>query len=164
MSAASTLEVSTPHRWSRVAWILPLLALLAVVAWYATHPTALPAPQQATEATAPAGTPVYVGMFSADDRTLTVRGIDIEVEGGEASPLICRGGNLAVTTEATAFCTETVDAETGATLQPGDQLVLEVTGDAGATVAVQAPQVSFREGMQFGTSETGRPATITVLD
>lgn len=163
MSAASTLEVSTPPRWSRVAWILPLVALLAVLAWYATHPTALPAPEAAAEATAPAATPVYVGMFSAGDRSLAVRGIDIDVEGGEATAIICRAGNLGVTTEATAFCSETVDA-VGAALEPGDQLVLEVTGESGATVEVAAPQVSYREGMQFGTSQTGRPVTVTVLD
>lgn len=163
MSAASALEVSTPPRWSRVAWILPLVALLAVLAWYATHPTALPAPETTAEATAPSGTPVYVGMFSAGDRSLTIRSIDVDVEGGAATAIICRAGNLGVTTEATAFCRETVDA-VGAALEPGDQLVLEVTGDAGATIAVEPPRVSYREGMQFGTSVTGRPVTVTVLD
>lgn len=91
-----------------------------------------------------------------------LRTIDVDVDQGEAEPRICRGGSLGVTTHADSFCSA-VDPARGATLRPGDQLVLEVTGEAGDTVRVTAPHVAFREGGQWGEGSTGRPVELTIL-
>lgn len=164
MSApSSALQVRSSSRWSRLTWLLPVAALLIVFAWYATHATPLPEPGSPVEATTPADAPVYVGMMGPGERTLTLREVGVQVTGGDARAQICRGGSLGITTEADTFCSDLEDAA-GATLEPGDQLVLQVVGSSGATVTTEPLRVSYREGLQFGEGETGRAVEVTVLE
>lgn len=163
MPAPSALQVSPSRRWSGVAWLVPVAALVAVLAWYATHPERLPATGSRVEATTPDGVPLYVGMVRVPERTLTLRSVEVAAEGGQVRPVICRAGSLGVTTEAEAFCSEVEDAA-GATLGPGDQLALEITGSAGSTVTTGVLQVDYREGVQFGDGSAGRPVSVEILD
>lgn len=148
--------------WARWALVVLALAALGLAAWYTQHPTPLPEPGATVEATAQAGASTYVGVLAAGDRTLHLRSVSVDVEGGDLVSLVCRDGAVAVTTDPTPFCSS-VDEAAGATLNPGDQLMLEVTGDAGS-VQVGPTAVDFREGIQWGTGTTGRPITLTILD
>lgn len=155
------LEVTRP-RSARLLWALPVVALAGAFAWYASHPAPLPPTGPTASTSAPAEVPVYVGMLGPTERELVLRGISLDVEGGSAVALVCRSGSVGVTEDAESFC-DALDPAEGRTLLPGDQLVLEVSGPAGAAVTVTAPRVSFREGAQWGHGTTGRPVALSVL-
>lgn len=162
MTADAPLRVDAAPRWSRLTWALPAVAVLAVLGWWTTHPAALPEPGSPATAAAPADVTTYVGMVAAGDRTISLRSVSVTVTGGTATPRVCRGGSISVTTRADSFC-RSIEPAAGATLHPGDQLVLLVRGHATGTVEVAAPVVAFREGLQWGRGSTGRAVELTVL-
>ncbi len=156
------------HRYSKLVWLVLVVAVGAVAAWYATHPSPLPTSTTPVTVSTPAGDPVYVGVLtpSADsDRTVTVRGIDVDPLGDlpvNVDGKVCKGGALAVTSEPETFCTSLVDAE-GASLGPGDTLVLEIYGETTGEVDLGRVRVTYREGLQWGSHVAGPPVTVTFL-
>jgi len=155
-------------RAGKLLWLVLVLAVGAVAAWYATHPSPLPTTTTAVTASTPVGEPVYVGVLSPTDgsgRTVHIRGIDVDPVG--AVPLgvdgkVCKGGALAVTSDPEAFCTRLVDAE-GASVGPGDVLVLEISGQTAGEVDLGRVRVTYRDGLQWGSDEAGPPVTVTFL-
>src|SRR3954471_13563492 len=143
----------TPSRrgWRIAAYAVILLAMLALLALVRTHPEALPTSRRrllavelrppeplATSSTrvqaeSPMGRPVYVGVYGtpADfDRTLHVSGVRVFASStSEVTivPHVCHGGSVSVTTTPATFCRAFGPTE-GATLEAGDEIVLEVTG------------------------------------
>lgn len=155
-------------RWSRLLWLALAVVVIAVAAWYATHPTPLPTTAATVTASTPVGEPVYVGVLAPtaeEDRTLVVRGFDVDATGDVPVDLqakICRGGAIAVTSEPETFCTSLVNA-VGTSIGPGDVLVLEISSTSAGEVELGRVHVTYREGLQWGSSEAGPPVTVTFL-
>ena len=154
-------------RWSRLPWLVLAVLLVAVAGWYVTHPNPLPTTSAVLTATTPVGEPVYVAVLAPgyQDRTLVVRGIDVDPTGEVPVGVegkVCLGGSIAVSSDPEAFCTSLVDAE-GTSVGPGDVLVLEITGDTPGEVDLGQVRVSYREGLQWGSSLAGPPVTVTFL-
>jgi len=148
------MALHRPRRLPRWWWA-PVGALgLVLLGWWMTHPQDLPTDEDGATTTTKAGRPVFVGLTSGDDaRTLTIRGVELgdAAEGATVEVLVCRGGRITVTADASPFCEELVDAD-GAELDlPGDQLLVSVTADEATTVSLADLEVSFREGIQWGS-------------
>ena len=67
-----------------------------------------------------------------------------------------------MTSDPTTFCTRLVDAE-GATVSPGDVLVLELTSTLPGEVLVDRVRLSYRDGLQWATQEVGPQVEVTFL-
>lgn len=165
MSAVGSALGVTRPRWFRFAWIPALLVLGAFAVWYFTHAAPLPDPRPTISGSTPSGSPVYVGVLNGEtDRDLVLRDLEYRVTGGTAEAMICRDGGVSVTTQADSFCTDVVEATPGITLGPGDQLIYAVNGSPGDTVEVSAVEVHYRDGLRFGSDQTGARVVITILD
>ena len=167
--AGGALQVRRRPRVRFAGWGLGLLVLAAVVWWVSTHPAALPTSTTTIRASTPVGQPVFIGVFTASaesDRTLNLSGVKIfatsTVEDVEITPHLCRGGSVAVTADPAPFCTE-MDGTEDTTMGPGDEIVLEVSGPAPGTVAIDRIRVAYREGVQWGTQGAGSPALVTLI-
>ena len=81
LGAPGLPRISLQSRASRLALSgLALLLLVGWFLWYATTPEDLPTNDRAVSASGVAGTPLYVGMFSASDdfdRTLRISGVKV---------------------------------------------------------------------------------------
>jgi len=160
----------TPSRrgWRITAYVVFLLAMLAVLAWVSTHPKALPTSTTRVQARTPVGEPVYVGVFgtSADfDRTLHVSGVRVFASStAEVSivPHVCHGGSVSVTTTPNTFC-GTFGPTEGATLKAGDEVVLEVAGDVPGVVEIDRVRIAYRDGLQWATQDAGAPSQVSIL-
>lgn len=157
-----------PRRRVRQAVGAVVAALLAVlVIWYVNSPSDLPTTDSPVNASATAGTPVYVGVFAADqdfERSLRLSGVKVHTTANtqvDVVPHLCRDGSVAVTTEPDAFCGELVNPE-GQTFESGDSIVLEVSSDKTAIAVIDAVRLGFREGLQWGTREAGAPAIVRI--
>ena len=145
------------------------LLVVALGAWYVNTPTPLPVAPNTIQAATPVDQPVYVGVFApsaAFGRMLTLSGIKVSTTSNtelSVVPLLCRGGTLGVTTDPTRFCDELVNPE-GERFGPGDDIVLEITGDRSAVAVIDRIRVGFREGLRWGTEEAGAPVVVRVLD
>jgi hypothetical protein len=156
------LEVRRSRGWLAL-WAVPLAALVAVGAWYATHPEPLPRSDEAVTASTPVDVPVYIGIFTPTGRTLDISGVRVRQSGDAAvGVLVCRDGTLSVTTDPDTFCTLLDDA-LGAELTPRDQLLLSVSATAPGPVSIDRVEVSYRDGLQWGTDEAGQPVVVNVL-
>jgi len=150
-------------------WLLVVAVVLAVVAWYVTHPPALPRSAETVVASSPAGEAVYVGVYAPtvdSRRTLRIREVTVTTEGDvpvEVTSLVCEGGAINVTSDPSTFCTNLVDAE-GATISPGDVLVLELTSSLPGEVLVDRVRLSYRDGLQWAAQEVGPQVKVTFLD
>lgn len=160
-------------RPSRTGWRVALYAavlavLLAVAGWVSTHPEALPTTDTTVQAETPEGTPVYIGVFGtpADfDRTLHVSGVRIFADATSdvtIVPHVCHGGSVNVTSTPQSFCSELGPTE-GATLGAGDEIVLEVVGDAPGVVDVDRVRIAYRDGLQWATQDAGARSRISIL-
>lgn len=166
---AEELEVQR-SRWSRWAWVPIAVALLVIVVWWVGHPTELPADDRPRAVTTAAGQEVYVGVLGPDhdgsDRALSIRSVDLDVDGQDvqARAWVCIGGSVGQTSDPSRFC-EDVEAAEGSTLQlgGGDQLMVSVVTEEPQTVRLDRPEVSYREGIQFATQDTGRPVVVDVV-
>jgi hypothetical protein len=163
------LQVRQRSPWLvRVAALVGIALVVAVVAYATTHPEELPTSDELVTASTPVGRPVYLGVFQADagfDRTLDVSGIKVFAESTvpvTITPHLCRGGSLGVTSEPELFCSELVDTE-GATMTAGDEVVLEVTADQPGTVSIERVRVAYRDRLQWATQFAGSPAVVTIL-
>lgn len=157
-----------------VRWLLGAgaVAAIAVVAWWVTHPAALPTTEQPRTATTAVGTTVYVGVLGPatedGERTLHVHGADVSAtDDGPAADVaawVCRGGSIAESTGPEQFCDAVLPAEgTELRLGGGDQLLVSVTSDEPGTVTVPRVELAFRDGFQWGSQVAGSPLEVEVL-
>ena len=149
------MELHRPRRLPRWWWVPVGVLGLVLLGWWMTHPQGLPTDGDGATTTTKAGRPVFVGLTSGDEaqRSLTIRGVQLGdgAKGATVEALVCRGGRITVTANASPFCEELVDAD-GAELDlPGDQLLVSVTGDEATRVSLDDLEVSFREGLQWGS-------------
>jgi hypothetical protein len=67
-----------------------------------------------------------------------------------------------VTTTPETFCRDLGPTE-GATLEGGDEIVLEVSGDAPTVVDIDRVRIAYRDGLQWATQDAGAPAMVSIL-
>ena len=147
-------------RW----WWHPLpLLLLVAVGWWLTHMPPLSDQGGTVRASTRVGTSVYVGTWgpSAEDGPVHLSGVEVAAEGGDVTPQVCVGGRIGVTTDPAAFCESVEDAE-DRVLEPGDQLVLAITGDSASTITIDPVEVSWREGLRGGSQRVGPRVSVDV--
>ena len=154
--------------WRVVLYAVLLLVLAAVLGWVSTHPSELATSDDTVEAETPVARPVYVGVFPtpADfDRTLHVSGVRVfatSTSDVTIVPHVCHGGSVNVTTTPETFCTELGPTE-GATLESGDEIVLEVVGDQPGVVDIDRVRIAYRDGLQWATQDAGARSRVSVL-
>lgn len=166
------LTVKTRASTGRWLWLAAFVAFAAIGVWWFTHPAGF-ARLGSYEVQTPAGQPVFVGILgpsSADSRTLKINSATVVLgeapDGTEGVVLLCRGGAIGTTSDATAFCSELVDAA-GETFHFGqgaaEQLVLRITAPSAGTVQVTRVDLGVREGLQTGTVKVGPTVSVEVL-
>ncbi len=163
------LEVGPRRRLAQGVAALTALLVLGVLVWYVNSPADLPTSDAQVTASTPVDQPVYIGVFAPGtefDRTLHLSGVKVHTTASsevEVEPLLCRGGDVAVTSDPTVFCEELVDTE-GASFGPGDDIVLRVSAPISAVAVIDRVRLGFREGLQFGTLAAGSPAVVRILE
>lgn len=175
--ASLTSEPAEPGRlavapstrgWRIAAYVVFLVAMLAVIGWVSTHPNPLATSTTPVQAETPAGDAVYVGVFGAPadfGRSLHVSGVRVfatSTADVTIIPHVCHGGSVSVTTTPTSFCHEFGPSE-GVSFGPGDAIVLEVVGDAPGVVEIDRVRIAYRDGLQWATQDAGAPAQVTIL-
>jgi hypothetical protein len=75
---------------------------------------------------------------------------------------VCHGGSVSVTTDPVSFCTAIGDTE-GATLRPGDEVLLEVRGSAQGVAEIDRIRIAYRDGVRWGVQDAGAPAQVQFL-
>jgi|GEM_PF-1015715 len=175
--SSSSLEVprrQRPAKRSKIWRILAVLGALVLVAgwvaWFVLTPDDLPVTSDTVTERGVVDKTLYVGMFAVGDgfdRSITISevAVDVESEGEvEVTPQICREGTISVTTDPSGSCAELVDTD-DAEFRPGDSIIVAVTAAEPTTVTVGRLDVSFREGLHWGTKEAGlESATLTFAD
>jgi len=161
-----SLQVGRSRRRLVLLWIVVVVVAVGFGAWFVTHPPPLPQPEQPVEVRMPLGEAVYVGIYDPaadDDRTLHISDVAIDAHGeATVAALACKGGTVSVTTEPDTFCTSLVEAE-GATLEPGDGLVLEILEDEPGEATIDPVELSYRDGLRWGTQPVGPTVEATFL-
>lgn len=169
LGAPGLPRISLQSRASRL--VLSGLALLLLVGWflwYATTPEDLPTNDRAVSASGVAGTPLYVGMFTPPDdfeRTLRISGVKVHATTSadiEITPLLCRRGNVAVTTKPEQFCADVVGTE-GARLVGGDSIMLRIEADDATLAVIDQLSVAFREDVRWDTKPAGNEQAIVTM-
>lgn len=157
-----------PGRWARWVWVPAVPIVLALLAWWLTHPDELETSDATVNASTKVGRTVYVGVTGSGDlRQLHVREVEIERlaegTGVEVEALVCHGGSISTTANPEPFCDSLEDAK-GAELDlPRDQLIVGVTADSAQAVALKQIELSFREGLRWGTHPVGRIVVVDVV-
>ncbi len=161
-----SLQVERSRRGLVLLWIVAVAVAVAFGAWFVTHPPALPLPEEPAEVQIPLGEAEYVGIYDPaadDDRTLHISEVTIDVDGeATVAALVCKDGTVSETNEPETFCTSLVDAE-GATLEPGDGLVLEVLEDQAGEATIEPVEISYRDGLRWGTQPVGPTVEATFV-
>jgi hypothetical protein len=161
-----SLEVRRSRRGLVLLWIVAFAVAVGFGAWFVTHPNPLPLPGDPVEVSVPLGETVYVGIYNPaanEDRTLHVSRVTFDVEGEvSVAALVCRDGGVSVTSEPETFCTSLPEAE-GATVEPGDELVLEILADEPGVATVRPVELSYRDGLQWGTQPVGPTVEATFV-
>ena len=158
----------TKDRRARGLWAVLLLAVVALFAWYATHPPALPTSATRVTTSTTLETPVYIGVYASPavgGRTLHLNDVQVSgsgVKGYEATALVCEHGALSVTVDPQPFCDDLVPA-IGTVLRPGDQLVVKIHAPAPGDLHIARVDVSYREGLRWGTQAAGPPMLVRVV-
>jgi hypothetical protein len=167
--AAGTLAVQPSRRGLGItAYVVVLVVLLAVVGWVSTHPDSLPTSNTRVIASTPVAEPVFVGVFgtAADfDRNLHISGVRVfatSTSDVTIVPHVCHGGSINVTTTPDSFCAAFGPTEDAA-LDQGDEIVLEVVGDAPGVVDIDRVRLAYRDGLQWATQDAGAPSQVTIL-
>jgi hypothetical protein len=175
--SSSSLEVprrQQAEKRSKLWRIFIILATLGVavgwLVWFLRTPEDLPTESGRVTDSRVVDQTVYVGMLAVGDdfdRTIRISEISVDVspdDGVEVTPLICRGGSLSFTTDAESFCPE-LDEPEDAEFSSGDSIVLAVTSSTATEVEIGRIDVSFRDGVRWGTEEAGlEGATLTFVD
>lgn len=174
---SSSLEVPRrrqPEKRSKL-WRLLVIAATVTVAvgwliWFLRTPDDLPTSDESAEGSGVVDQVVYVGMLAVDDdfdRTIRISEVAVDVtpdDDVDVTPLICRDGSVSVTTDVDAFCPE-LDEPDGADFSEGDSIVLAVSTSAPAEVEIDRIEISFRDGIRWGTKEAGlEGASLTFAD
>ncbi len=162
-----SLQVERSRRGLVLLWIVAVAVAIAFGAWFVTHPAPLPVADEPVEVQLPLGEAVYVGIYNPaadDDRTVHISEVTIDVDGevSVVAALVCRDGAVSVTTEPETFCSSLADAE-GATLEPGDELVLEILEDQPGEATIQPVEISYRDGLRWGTQPVGPTVEATFV-
>jgi hypothetical protein len=145
-----------------------ILLVLGWLAWYAMTPEDLPTSDKVVSASGVAGTPLYVGMFTAPDdlgRTLRVSGVKVKATTNTditITPLLCRRGNVGVTTQPEQFCSDLVNPE-GARMVGGDSIVLRIESAEPAVAVIERVRVAFREDIRWDTQPAGHDQAIVTM-
>jgi hypothetical protein len=175
--SSSSLQVprrQQAEKRSKLWRIFIILATLGVavgwLVWFLRTPEDLPTESGRVTDSRVVDQTVYVGMLAVGDdfdRTIRISEISVDVspdDGVEVTPLICRGGSLSFTTDAESFCPE-LDEPEDAEFSSGDSIVLAVTSSTATEVEIGRIDVSFRDGVRWGTEEAGlEGATLTFVD
>jgi hypothetical protein len=163
------LAVSPSRRgWRITAYAAALAVLLVVIGWVSTHPKSLATTGTTVQAETPVGEPVFVGVFGtpADfDRNLHLAGVHVFATSAAdvtIIPHVCHGGSVNVTTTPETFC-GTFGATEDATLASGDEIVLEVVGDAPTVVDIDRVRIAYRDGLQWATQDAGARSKVSIL-
>ena len=149
-------------------YVVVLVVLIAVVGWVTTHPESLPTTDTRVNASTPVTEPVFLGVFGREagfDRTLHISGVRVFASStveATITPHVCHGGSVRVTSTTESFCDELGPTE-GATLAPGDTIVLEVVADAPGVVSIDRLRIAYRDGLQWATQDAGAPSQVTIL-
>jgi hypothetical protein len=170
-NSPSGFEVRLP-RWTRWLWVAVIFVLAWFVAWWMTHPQALPSSSGTLDASTKAGHTVYVGVTNDADfakaRELHIRDVTFKkVTNGSRvmiEALICHDGSINTTANPAPFCAS-VKKAIGATVKlgGGDQLVIGVTPLSSQIVELHDIKVSYREGLQWGTQPAGPNVVVDVV-
>lgn len=175
--SSSPLEVprrQQAEKRSQLWWIFIISATLGVavgwLVWFLRTPEDLPTESGRVTDSGVVDQTVYVGMLAVGDdfdRTIRISEISVDIspdDGVEVTPLICRGGSLSFTTDAESFCPE-LDEPDDAEFSSGDSIVLAVTSSTATEVEIGRIDVSFRDGVRWGTKDAGlEGATLTFVD
>jgi hypothetical protein len=168
-ATGGSLSVTPSRRgWRITTYAVVLVLLLAVIGWVSTHPDGLPTSDTKVIASTPVTEPVYLGVFGmrADfGRTLHVAGVRVFASSTvdvTIVPHVCHGGSVHVTSTPESFCVS-FGATEGATITSGDEIVLEVVGDAPGVVEIDRVRVAYRDGLQWATQDAGSPSQVTIL-
>ena len=164
-----SLAVAPSRRgWRVTAYAIVLVLLIAVIGWVSTHPDALATSDTRVVASTPVSEPVYLGVFGTPagfDRTLHVAGVRVfatSTADVTIVPHVCHGGSVHVTTTPESFCGSFGPTE-GATIESGDEIVLEVVGEAPGVVEIDRVRVAYRDGLQWATQDAGSRSQVTIL-
>lgn len=161
-----SLQVQRSRRGWILLWILAVGVVVAFGAWFVTHPPPLPVPDQPVQVQIPLGESEYVGIYDPgadDERTLHISKVTLDVDGeARVAALVCKDGTVSVTHEPNTFCSSMVEAD-GATLEPGDGLVLEILDDEPGEATVQRVEISYRDGVRWGTQPVGPTVEATFI-
>ena len=175
--SSSPLEVPRrPRRakrsklWGIIAVVGILVLVVGWIIWFLRTPDGLPVSSRTADGTGVVDQDVYVGMFAVGDdfdRTLRISDITVPVDADgsvDVEPKICRGGTISVTSDAERFCDELDDPD-GADFSEGDSIVLVVSASEPTEVTIGRIEISFRDGIRWGTKEAGLDgATLTFAD
>lgn len=152
-----------PRWW----WIPVLVIAVLIVGWWMKHPADLD-PGDTVSGPTRVDEAVYVGIEAPAARTLHIRSVKVDwhgkPQGASWDAYVCKGGALGFTPDPDPFCTSVKPAE-GATLDTDtDQLVIALASSRAQTLTVDDIQVTFREGIQWGTEPIGPRITVTVAE
>lgn len=154
--------------WRIVIGLAGLLLLVGWLVWYATTPEKLPTDSRTITASGVVDTPLYVGMFAADDdfdRTLRISGVKVHTTTSaklSVTPLLCRRGTVGVTTRPEQFCSDLVDPE-GQRLVAGDSIVLKIDSGEAAVAVVDRIEIAYREDIRWDTQPAGADKAIITI-
>ena len=161
-----SLQVERSRRGRLLLWLVAIVVAVGFGAWFVTHPAPLPLADEPVEVEIPVGEADYLGIYDPaadDDRTLHISGVTIGVDGEvRVAALVCKDGTVSQTTEPERFCTSLIEAE-GAILEPGDGLVLEILGNEPAAVTIEPAELSYRDGVRWGTQPVGPTVEATFV-
>lgn len=165
--SSSSLEVPRRQRtekrskWWRVLIIVATVAVaVGWLVWFLRTPGDLPTSSESVEESGVVGQELYIGMVAVGDdfdRTITISEVEVDVTADvevEVEPRLCRGGSLSVTTDAAPFCPE-LDSVEDAEFSDGDSIVLVVSAAEPTEVEIGRIEISFREGIKWGTKTAG---------
>jgi hypothetical protein len=167
-SQPAGLEVA-PRRWVRWLWVPAGLVLVGLAVWWMRHPAELGKGDEVGAVTK-VGRTVYVGASvlgsEADSRQISVRDVRVrtagETDGARLDVLVCHGGAIGVTATLEPFCDSVEDAKGATVSLPADQLVVAVTAETAQQVTVEEIEVSYRQGLQWGTQPAGPRIVVDV--
>ncbi|MDZ5623518.1 hypothetical protein [Nocardioides bizhenqiangii] len=175
--SSSSLEVprrQRPEKRSQWWRVLVIVATVAVAVgwliWFLRTPDDLPTSSGTVDDVGVVGQEVYIGMLAVGDdfeRTINISDVEVDVTADgevDVEPMLCRGGSVSVTTDAAPFCPE-LDPVEGAELSDGDSIVLVVSAAEPTEVEIGRIEISFREGIKWGTKAAGIDgATLTFVE